>query len=1023
MGKKILKAFGPAIKPDVTASRSVDSDTFQFKDNRPETLIQRQFASLVNGGGGGAGTGVPTSNGSHVLQTKAASPLPNRTGLPDQVKNGVEALSGYTLDDVKVHYNSTKPGQLQAHAYAQGTDIHIAPGQEKHLPHEAWHVVQQKQGRVSPTHQMKSGVRINDDLGLEEEADRMGEKALQRTAVKGSGASLQSGGEGFIGDFPIFPEAVQLKATVSVSKLSGGIQEVNGDPSGNVLQRFQAQIVAKEDEDGNGVIADIKLTGRTPSPHSGTMGAHSTAWVVHTDGLRRQLQGLTLDAAIVKVGGMLNEAISSPQMDLAPVDTNPFSEYGKLKPAMDRAQAMQKGGYKGKDESGKTVWLEDFIYAYLDLVNHLPLATVLGAKTTGDTEGDARTNLIRVEGGGVEKAEVIRKDLAALFATDTPGGYVKSQSDFLGKPAGSQVWDIALHGFLHGIRKAYPIAYVAAELDDDRVLGDFLRGLHPDVPDNILDLLAKLGDKGGLPDQPELQLLEGGAGTAVGGDLAVQVRFSAEGTVEDVRMEGRTPSPFVGSMGAHSTAWVAHLDALRAALGGRDLIGAVHTVLLLSVQAQTSPLLSLVPFILPDQARLLASSQVELQYFQRIIQQKGASELILKTRLQQLISAYLQFTNALPLHTAEAASTVGNSEGTWRARLLAHEAGKLTDFTKKDKKGKVIRHKTILKEDRLETAFWSLYDANSAASFSDNLFPEPPASTKIQKRNDGRESRKGATYRRHPDMVEFENKEKRDSRARAFVEKPLEEGELKLLQELEGNAGKVETKNASLLLPHAMALNSFLHSMEVSYPRSYSDSWGDLDNSEKIRLITRKLNVDGTEVLGLMAGLPVQEQVKGTIPITKLAGKLPADSSGFRALRDTSALDEHPLRRYEQDSARRDGISASYQIGHASGTWNACLIFSLLRHALGRDATVKEVDQIRSMLAKDHEDIREGRQITIYSPTGHAVIDAIERVHGVSLNVSVVTTRDAPIVPVTIGQIQALLYLMPGHFVPCWRRR
>ena len=45
------------------------------------------------------------------------------------------------MDDVNVHYNSNKPAQLQAHAYAQGTDIHLGPGQEKHLPHEAWHVV------------------------------------------------------------------------------------------------------------------------------------------------------------------------------------------------------------------------------------------------------------------------------------------------------------------------------------------------------------------------------------------------------------------------------------------------------------------------------------------------------------------------------------------------------------------------------------------------------------------------------------------------------------------------------------------------------------------------------------------------------------------------------------------------------------------------------------------------------------------------------------------------------------------
>lgn len=103
----------------------------------------------------------------------------NNTGLPDNLKSGIESLSGYSMDDVKVHRNSDKPAQLQAHAYAQGTDIHLGPGQEKHLPHEAWHVVQQKQGRVKPTMQMKGKVNVNDDAGLEKEADVMGAKALQ----------------------------------------------------------------------------------------------------------------------------------------------------------------------------------------------------------------------------------------------------------------------------------------------------------------------------------------------------------------------------------------------------------------------------------------------------------------------------------------------------------------------------------------------------------------------------------------------------------------------------------------------------------------------------------------------------------------------------------------------------------------------------------------------------------------------------------------------------------------------------
>lgn len=103
----------------------------------------------------------------------------NNTGLPDTLKSGIENLSGISMDDVKVHRNSDKPAQLNAHAYAQGTDIHLGAGQEKHLPHEAWHVVQQKQGRVLPTKQLRSKVKINDDAGLEKEADLMGNKALQ----------------------------------------------------------------------------------------------------------------------------------------------------------------------------------------------------------------------------------------------------------------------------------------------------------------------------------------------------------------------------------------------------------------------------------------------------------------------------------------------------------------------------------------------------------------------------------------------------------------------------------------------------------------------------------------------------------------------------------------------------------------------------------------------------------------------------------------------------------------------------
>jgi len=150
---------------------------FQFQDNRPETTAQLKVQAAAN-------------NSPQVLKTTQLQNLSqsiqkkeNNTGLPDNLKSGIENLSGHSMDDVKVHYNSPKPAQLQAHAYAQGTNIHIASGQEKHLPHEAWHVVQQKQGRVKPTTQLKGKVNINDDKGLEREADVMGEKALQAKFV------------------------------------------------------------------------------------------------------------------------------------------------------------------------------------------------------------------------------------------------------------------------------------------------------------------------------------------------------------------------------------------------------------------------------------------------------------------------------------------------------------------------------------------------------------------------------------------------------------------------------------------------------------------------------------------------------------------------------------------------------------------------------------------------------------------------------------------------------------------------
>ena len=199
---KIQEEKSPSVSNEQSHNQVTGASTFQFVDNRPEAISQRKLQEAADNSSqvsqlrayqemGNNNSEIQqialfqsnadnyTAQQQHPIQRKE-----NNTGLPDKLKMGAENLSGISLDDVKVHRNSDKPAQLQAHAYAQGTDIHLASGQEKHLPHEAWHVVQQKQGRVKPTMQLKGKVNINTDRALENEADIMGSRAMRSFSIE-----------------------------------------------------------------------------------------------------------------------------------------------------------------------------------------------------------------------------------------------------------------------------------------------------------------------------------------------------------------------------------------------------------------------------------------------------------------------------------------------------------------------------------------------------------------------------------------------------------------------------------------------------------------------------------------------------------------------------------------------------------------------------------------------------------------------------------------------------------------------
>lgn len=173
----------------------------RVKDRRLESIARRPLL-----------TALPSSRtvsqlravGSAPVSKRVASPISESVitgrdarsrstgGLPPRLRVGVEALSGMAMDDVRVHRNSSEPAKLGALAFTRGTQIHLGPGQDQHLPHEAWHVVQQKQGRVQATDQFR-GQSLNSDACLETEADRMGRIATEASPDKLPAANIVQG--------------------------------------------------------------------------------------------------------------------------------------------------------------------------------------------------------------------------------------------------------------------------------------------------------------------------------------------------------------------------------------------------------------------------------------------------------------------------------------------------------------------------------------------------------------------------------------------------------------------------------------------------------------------------------------------------------------------------------------------------------------------------------------------------------------------------------------------------------------
>jgi len=280
--------------------------------------------------------------------TVSSSDSSSSNGLPTQLKENMESMSGMDLSDVKVNYNSSKPKEMGALAYAQGNQIELGPGQEKHLPHEAWHTVQQKQGRVQPNVQIQAkGLPLNNDAGLEKEADVMGEKAMKGNFIPSSqSASYQS-------------SALQMRSNLKTVQAKGVVQMVTiptnfgefKDKSYTAISEHGVRIELEFYPDKKKVNAKkIGLTQAVKSYMGGNAGAISPAQAERMDD-----EGVYLD----RTASRNNPIYGGQQLDAAKEglsDTNNSGGNYKLgwnyKNASDELQHKQAYLYDGPTRPG-----------------------------------------------------------------------------------------------------------------------------------------------------------------------------------------------------------------------------------------------------------------------------------------------------------------------------------------------------------------------------------------------------------------------------------------------------------------------------------------------------------------------------------------------------------------------------------------------------------------------------------------------------------------------------------------------
>lgn len=286
---------------------------------------------------------------------EATSVAGDGQALPEPVRGKMEGAFGSDFGDVRVHQDG-QAEQVGAQAYTQGSDLHFEPGRyapgtasgDELIGHELTHVVQQRAGRVAAPQQHKGG--INDDPGLEAEADDAGARAAagQRVAVPGAEARPAAGSGQAIQRMPQLSDIAQQidDASDSVPEPTKAKKERDYAPAGRLAKEvsddhyrfwgFEVDSAATRAE-FNDVLSDVaKLVNHDPEAKLQVIGHTSSS------GSEARNVGLSMQRAVTIMEQLAARGVNaSSVMPLGHGETDPIVDESLGPSAMARNRRVE----------------------------------------------------------------------------------------------------------------------------------------------------------------------------------------------------------------------------------------------------------------------------------------------------------------------------------------------------------------------------------------------------------------------------------------------------------------------------------------------------------------------------------------------------------------------------------------------------------------------------------------------------------------------------------------------------------